>query len=79
MPALTYKPFTACDQLTNVALAGTNLRRGARGPGVRLIQGGLIDLGYKLPRSTQKHGAPDGIFGPELTLLRHGVRWPSVD
>jgi peptidoglycan hydrolase-like protein with peptidoglycan-binding domain len=43
------------------------LKKGARGTGVRLLQGGLIDLGYKLPRSTQKAGVPDGIFGIEVT------------
>jgi Putative peptidoglycan binding domain len=38
---------------------------------VALLQGALIDLGYKLPKSTRKHGAPDGLFGyeTELSLL----------
>lgn len=41
------------------------LRRGARGTAVALLQGGLIQLGFPLPISTQAKGAPDGTYGYE--------------
>jgi len=41
------------------------LRRGARGHGVMLLQGALMDLGYAFPISTRKTGKPDGIYGKE--------------
>ena len=63
---LKYHPFSASAQLTAVARGAGTLKKGAHGVGVRLIQGGLLDLGYKLPRSTRKLGAPDGIFGIEV-------------
>jgi len=67
MTPLKHHPFAACGQLTTIARGPGVLSKGARGPGIRLIQGGLIDLGYKLPRSTRAHGAPDGIFGTEMS------------
>ncbi|BCW89714.1 hypothetical protein sos41_28800 [Alphaproteobacteria bacterium SO-S41] len=33
--------------------------------GVSALQAGLLRLGYKLPVSTRRHGAPDGIYGDE--------------
>jgi hypothetical protein len=41
------------------------LRWGAKGAAVRLLQGGLTQLGYPLPHSTLAKGATDGIFGNE--------------
>ena len=41
------------------------LRRGAEGEHVRLVQQGLIELGYAMPVSTKKYGSPDGIYGNE--------------
>jgi hypothetical protein len=40
---------------------------GAKGPGVAAVQQGLIDLGFPMPLSTRRFGAPDGIFGKETT------------
>jgi peptidoglycan hydrolase-like protein with peptidoglycan-binding domain len=63
-PALRYSPFAACAQLVAATRSNSALRVGCYGPGVRLVQGALLDLGYALSRSTRK-GAPDGIFGHE--------------
>ena len=41
------------------------LAQGETGTGVSLLQAALLDLGYKLPTSLRKTGAPDGIFGSE--------------
>ena len=41
------------------------IRKGERGEGIRLIQQGLIELGYPMPVSTKKYGSPDGIYGSE--------------
>ncbi len=49
-------------QIRQNALA---LRYGAKGYHVRLLQQGLIDLGYALPKSTQRYQSPDGDFGWE--------------
>jgi peptidoglycan hydrolase-like protein with peptidoglycan-binding domain len=73
MPSpLQYKPFASCTQLVSASRKNPVLRVGRYGPGVRLIQGALLDLGYALPRSSRK-GGPDGIFGHETEqmLLRY--------
>lgn len=41
------------------------LRWGTEGDHVRLVQQGLMDLGYALPVSTKRYGSPDGIYGGE--------------
>jgi len=41
------------------------MRSGELGLAVRHVQQALIDLGHPMPRSTAKHGSPDGIFGSE--------------
>jgi peptidoglycan hydrolase-like protein with peptidoglycan-binding domain len=66
---LKHQPFAACAQLVSVARGAVTLQKGARGAGVRLLQGGLLDVGYKMPGSIQKAGAPDGIFGLETTQV----------
>jgi peptidoglycan hydrolase-like protein with peptidoglycan-binding domain len=38
---------------------------GERGAAVAILQGALIDLGYKMPKSTTKANHPDGVFGEE--------------
>ena len=50
------------DQIQRNALA---LRDGSSGYHVRILQQGLLDLGYDLTKSTQRHRSPDGIFGRE--------------
>jgi Putative peptidoglycan binding domain len=51
--------------MSQVAKKAALLKPGSKGPAVALLQGALIDLGYKLPRSTKKKGVPDGIFAGE--------------
>ncbi len=41
------------------------LKSGSHGSGVRLVQQGLIDLGFNMPISVRKFGSPDGIYGNE--------------
>jgi len=41
------------------------MRYGETGEPVRKVQQALIDLGFPLPASTNRTGAPDGIFGTE--------------
>lgn len=63
--ALLYKPFAACSLLVSVARGSPTLHLGRNGIAVRLVQGGLLEVGYPLPSSTKKSGVPDGIFGRE--------------
>ncbi len=41
------------------------MHRGEKGHPVRLLQQGLIDSGFPLPKSVAKHGSPDGDYGQE--------------
>jgi peptidoglycan hydrolase-like protein with peptidoglycan-binding domain len=66
---LLYQPFASSSRLVAAARSNPPLAQGAHGPAVLLIQGALIDLGFKLPRSTVKTGTPDGIFGRETTKV----------
>jgi len=52
-------------QFVTIASNAAAMRYGDAGYPVRLVQQGLIDLGQKLPRSTDKYRSPDGIFGNE--------------
>ncbi len=66
--ALKYPPFTSSLALEQAARNKPALRMGARGVAVALLQGGLLQLGFKLPKSTRPAGAPDGIFGHETRV-----------
>ena len=57
--------FRASARLAQVAINNPAMRRGEQGVGVSLVQAALLTLKYRLPVSNRKHGAPDGIFGPE--------------
>lgn len=70
---LKYGPFAACEQLVAAARNNPVLKTGRYGAGVRLVQGALLDLGYPMPRSTQK-GGPDGIFGYETEQAVRGFQ-----
>jgi peptidoglycan hydrolase-like protein with peptidoglycan-binding domain len=42
------------------------LRQGAKGEGVAILQQALVDLGFRMPRSTRGGDSlPDGIYGAE--------------
>ncbi|MEM6469490.1 MAG: peptidoglycan-binding domain-containing protein [Planctomycetota bacterium] len=51
--------------LTSAEKNAPALRRGFVGYAARVLQLALIDQGFKLPKSTAKHGSPDGRFGQE--------------
>jgi peptidoglycan hydrolase-like protein with peptidoglycan-binding domain len=67
---LAYPPFAASSQMRDADPNHPPLSLSMKGPGVALLQGGLVQMGIPLPL-TMKKGAPDGSFGPE-TLA--GVR-----
>ena len=62
---LTYAPFKAIESIRNAANNSPPFNLGSEGAGVKVVQGALIDLGYKFPISTKKTGRPDGIYGRE--------------
>lgn len=55
---LRYAPFQACAGLVNAYRDAPPLRWGSKGSGVRVLQGGLRQLGYPIP-------IIDGIFGKD--------------
>jgi Putative peptidoglycan binding domain len=61
---LKFKPFAASADMKRAAMNKPPLTYGAHGPAVALLQGALIDMGLKMPKSTRA-GVPDGIFGHE--------------
>lgn len=63
--SLTFPPFAAVEAIRNAAKNSPPLKFGDKGPAVAVLQGGLMDLGYKLPVSTRKTGFPDGDYGKE--------------
>lgn len=65
---LKYGPFASNDILEHVARGGPILKVASRGSAVALIQGALIDLGYKMPKTTRSKGHPDGVFGTETDV-----------
>lgn len=62
---LTSPQFRASQRLQQAANDDPPMRRGEQGEAVKLLQQALLDRGYNLPISTQRSGAPDGMFGPE--------------
>lgn len=69
MPAsLNFPPFVNDARFVAASKNSPPMREGSHGNHVRLLQGSLIDLGAKMPRSTRATGRPDGIFGYETRL-----------
>ncbi len=62
---LKYPPFNACSGILNAARNAPPLKHGAKGEAVSIVQGALLDLGIKLPKTVAKLALPDGIFGME--------------
>lgn len=63
---LTSPRFTSSDTLKKVEANLAVLQKGAVNRAVHLVQMALLDLGYKLPLSTNKANySPDGIYGEE--------------
>lgn len=63
--ALRYPPFRASDRIAKAARSAPWMKWGERNTGVAILQGALLDLGYRMPVSTKKKGVPDGIYGNE--------------
>lgn len=67
--SLSYPPFLAIEAIRKAAKSAPPLKHGSKGIGVKMLQGGLIDMGYKMPLSTRKTGFPDGIYGDEVVKV----------
>jgi len=62
---MNYPPFAANRRIRSAASKSPSMQHGERNSAVAILQGALIDLGYSMPRSTNKAGQPDGIYGDE--------------
>ncbi|MBU4263926.1 MAG: peptidoglycan-binding protein [Proteobacteria bacterium] len=73
--ALFYPAFATSKRIQKAAMNAPPIRIGERGPAVAILQAALVDLGYKMPRSTRKTGMTDGVFGEETknTVYRFQV------
>ena len=67
--ALKYPPFTASSQMVAASRNAPPLRWGAKGTAVGLLQGGLVQLGFPLPKSTKAMGVLDATFGDETRAV----------
>jgi len=80
---LTYAPFIAIESIQKAVKNAPPLKLGSKGIGVKMLQGGLMDLGYKIPNSTKKTGYPDGIYGDEtvkvVTQFQKDYKLPLKD
>jgi hypothetical protein len=63
--ALKSPRFASNTRLQRVAENKPPMGRGENSEAVRLVQQGLIDLGFELPISIRRFGSPDGIYGAE--------------
>lgn len=61
---LQHPAFKNVGRIRRAAMNSPAMGWGERGPAVTLLQGALVDLGYKLPISLKK-GVPDGVYGNE--------------
>ena len=57
--------FEGNGRLAEAAANNPPLKKGEAGFAVRLLQQALIDLNYPLPKSREKFGSPDGLYGKE--------------
>jgi len=56
---------TLHSRLQSAGQSSPVMKYGEKGYAVRLLQQALIDQGIPLPKSTEKHGTPDGDYGSE--------------
>lgn len=74
--------FRGVPRLHSAARNHPPLRAGERSDAEVVLQGALIDLGFRMPRSVDRDGTPDGIYGREtVEAVRafHRQRGLSVD
>ena len=70
MSLLQYPPFKAVPEIIKAANNHPALKTGMSGKGVEMLQSGLLDLGYKMPKTLLKNkGFPDGKYGSETTSI----------
>jgi peptidoglycan hydrolase-like protein with peptidoglycan-binding domain len=63
--ALTSPRFQRNKRIQNAANSQPSLKKGETSDGVEILQQALFDLGFSMPRSINRSGLPDGIFGSE--------------
>jgi hypothetical protein len=62
---LTSPRFASNARLQKASTNSPAIYSGESGEAIRILQQALVDLGFPLPKSYQKYGSPDGIFGSE--------------
>lgn len=67
--ALNDPVLRASIQIVNASKNAPPLRKWATGAGVRVLQASLLDLGYRMPRTTRDAGRPDGVYGSETVSV----------
>lgn len=63
--ALTTPRFQRNKRIQNAANSQPSLKKGETSEGVEILQQALSDLGFSMPKSINRSGLPDGIFGSE--------------
>jgi peptidoglycan hydrolase-like protein with peptidoglycan-binding domain len=66
--------FATVAQCRDAAVDRPPMRAGSQGAGVAAVQQALIDLGFPLPASTRRFGAPDGRYGTETASQVHAFQ-----
>jgi peptidoglycan hydrolase-like protein with peptidoglycan-binding domain len=67
--SLAHPPFVASERIPKAAENSPPMSYGEQGYPVAILQGALIDLEYKMPKSKQKSGTPDGRYGKETKAV----------
>ena len=62
---LTSARFQGDKRLQNASNNQPALKKGESGEAVEILQQAFVDLGFLMPRSVNRAGITDGIFGPE--------------
>jgi len=63
--SLSSPRFQRNKRLQTAANSQPSLKKGETSDAVAILQQALIDLGFSMPRSTDRSGMTDGIFGSE--------------
>jgi len=62
---LTTPRFQRNKRIQSAADSQPSLKKGETSEGVEILQQALFDLGFSMPKSINRSGLPDGIFGSE--------------
>lgn len=63
--ALTTPRFQRNKRIQNAANSQPSLKKGETSEAVEVLQQALFDLGFSMPKSINRSGLPDGIYGSE--------------